>query len=101
MILTIRSLLKFIKPKCKTCGKTLKFNHGFTTFCSHKCSNADPEVLKKNRINVSKALAEAYKERGDEIKEKRMHTLQERYDIDVSTSSPFGIKAIMDKISDK
>lgn len=43
-------------PKCRTCGKTLHFsNDKFPIFCSKKCSNADPEVLERNRESVRKA----------------------------------------------
>lgn len=35
---------------CKMCGKPTRFNgisHGYSTYCSAKCSNADPVVKKK------------------------------------------------------
>ena len=84
------------RPVCKHCGKHVNFNNnGFATFCSKKCSNQDPDVLEKNKINVSKSLKYAYIERGSQIKEKRSNTLKEHYGQNVS--SPFCIKEIQDK----
>jgi hypothetical protein len=72
-----------IRPVCKSCGKPVKFAGGvFSTFCSAKCRNNDPDVLQKNKDGVSKALKECYKQRGDEIKETRRKTNMERYGID-------------------
>jgi very-short-patch-repair endonuclease len=84
------------RKQCKHCGKELIFNHGYSTFCSRKCSNNYPEVLEKNKKNVSKSLKIAYSERGDQIKEKRKKTLYEKYNEE--SSSPFGISCIQDKI---
>lgn len=70
------------RPKCKICGTPIKFNHGFATYCCQRCSNADPEVKKKNAAHVSKTLKNAYKERGEEIKAKRRLTNKERFGVD-------------------
>lgn len=78
------------RPKCKTCGKTLEFRHGFKTFCSRPCANKDPEVLAKNKAGVSTALKNAYQERGEEIKKKRSETLG-------GVTSPFALKEVQDK----
>lgn len=85
------------RPKCKICGNPVIFKAGYPTYCSRKCANADPEVLAKNKAGVSRTQSKNYQERGEEIKRKRRETLQERYDLDVSTSSPFGVKAFQDK----
>jgi very-short-patch-repair endonuclease/endogenous inhibitor of DNA gyrase (YacG/DUF329 family) len=84
------------RKHCKTCGADIKFNHTYTTFCSRKCSNADPEILMKNKIGVSKSLKKAYENRGDEIKQKRNNTLKKRYGEEVS--SPFELADIKNKI---
>ena len=77
-----------IRPTCKICGKTLKYtNNRFATFCSQSCTNKDPEVLAKNKENVSKALKATYKKCGDEIREKRAQTLKSLYGI--NGCSPF------------
>lgn len=60
-------------PKC-ICGKSLKFRSlkiGYSEFCSTKCSNSDPEKIKKTK-----------------------NTCQERY----RSSSPAGNKDIQDKM---
>jgi len=84
------------KKTCKTCGKNIKFNHGYNTFCSRKCSNSDADVLNKNKIGVSNSLKSAYKKRGNEIKTKRNNTLKHRYGENVS--SPFALSEVKDKI---
>ncbi|WQJ53440.1 MAG: homing endonuclease [Wendovervirus sonii] len=86
------------KPRCKTCGKPLKFHHEFRTFCSQQCANKDIDVCIKNSESVSKALIKAYIERGDEIKEKRKRTLSEKYNIDLESSSPLAIPEIQESI---
>ena len=52
------------RPLCKTCVNPLNFNNNavaYPTFCSRHCSNIDPEVLAKNKANVSIALIKSYK----------------------------------------
>lgn len=84
------------KPICKICGKPVKFSNGeFPTYCCPKCRNNDPEVIAKNKAGVSKSLKEVYQKRGNEIKNKRQHTLKERYGID--TNTPFGIVKFQNK----
>lgn len=65
------------RPVCKVCGKSVGYSKqfGFATFCSRSCSNNDPEVLAKNKAGVSKALKQAYAERGNEINRKRAKSL--------------------------
>lgn len=82
-----------VRPNCKTCGKPLKFVYGFKTFCSQRCSNADPEVLIKNKLGVSNSLKKAYTERGDEIKAKRSKSLG----LDSSCGSPFALSSNQNK----
>ncbi len=37
-------------PKCKICGKPLKFTNGsYPNYCSAKCRNNDPNVIAKNK----------------------------------------------------
>ena len=50
-------------PKCKICGKPLKFTNGsYPNYCSAKCRNNDPNVIAKNKEGVSKSLkAGSYK----------------------------------------
>ena len=83
------------KPRCKTCGKTLRYSkqNGFSTFCSQKCASNDEDVKNKNKEAVSKALTEKYRTHGEEIKNKRRMTLSKRYNV-ASTSSPFSIPEI-------
>lgn len=85
------------RPTCKICGEPIIFNAGFANYCSRKCSNADPEVLAKNKTNVSKTLKENYKKRGAEINKKRQETLSKKYNVEISSGSPFAIKDIQNK----
>ena len=85
-------------PKCKICGKPLKFTNGsYPNYCSAKCRNNDPNVIAKNKEGVSKSLKAAYKERGDEIKEKRAKTLEEKYGTS-GNSSPFSFVDVQNKV---
>lgn len=84
-------------PKCKICGKPLKFTNGsYPNYCSAKCRNNDPNVIAKNKEGVSKSLKAAYKERGVEIKEKRAKTLEEKYGTS-GNSSPFSFADVQNK----
>jgi len=82
-------------PKC-SCGNIIKFNNGYAKWCCAKCRNNDPEVIEKNKIGVSKTLKEVYKEKGDDIKEKRKTSLNKKYGVNVYT--PFAIKEIQNKV---
>lgn len=43
-----------IVPKCKVCGKPVVFrDKGFAEHCSKTCASNDPEVLARNKENVS------------------------------------------------
>ena len=86
-------------PKCKTCGKTIKFNDGsYAKFCSKHCANIDPEVLEKNRTGVSVGMKKVYSERKDEIQAKRAKTLEERYGETTKSGSPYELKNIREQI---
>jgi hypothetical protein len=81
------------KPVCKMCRRPVKFTNGeFPTYCCPKCRNNDPAVIAKNKASVSKSLKEVYQKRGNEIKNKRKHTIKERYGVE--TDTPFGIKEV-------
>jgi len=84
------------RPTCKTCGKEIKFNHGYANFCSRKCSNSNEDVLKKISNGVSISLKKAYNERGSEIKHKRNETFKIKYNQDVT--SPFMLPEVKNKI---
>jgi len=86
------------RPLCKTCSTELKFKNGYTNFCSRKCSNADPDVLVKNKTNVSVALKKVYEERGDEVKSRRNATLEQRFGQKVT--SPFGLDVIKQNLQE-
>jgi hypothetical protein len=84
-----------IPPVCKTCGQSLKFhNNSYSKYCSRKCSNNDNEVREKIQKSCSKSLLNIYKFKGDEIKEKRLNTLSEKYGEKLQSSSPFSVKEI-------
>lgn len=90
------------RPVCKMCGKPIEFkDHRYSTYCSKKCVNSDPEVLAKNRENVTRSLKKAYAERGDSIKAKRQETLKRHFGestvSDISgSSSPFAYKKVQE-----
>lgn len=91
-----------VRPTCKVCGGEVSYTIGnFSTFCSKKCVNSDPEVLQKNKEGVSRSLKEAYKERGESIKKKRTTTLKKKYNIEDNITSPFSIKEIQEKAKEK
>lgn len=82
-------------PRCY-CGNTIIFkNNSYSKFCSPKCRNNDLGVLKLNKEHVSQSLIETYKLRGNDIKQTRKNTLQQKYN--ATTSSPFSAKCIYDK----
>lgn len=86
-------------PTCKICGNPVKFtNNKYSSYCCAKCRNNDPEVLKKNKEGVSKALKNAYQNKGNEIKEKRRNTLSEKYGESVKSSSPFAYSKVQSQI---
>lgn len=84
------------RPKCKICGAPLVFNTVFPNYCSRKCSNADPEVLEKNREAVRRVQRKNYETRGEEILAKRKATIKERYGVE--TNTPYGIPEVQEKI---
>lgn len=48
---------------CKICGKPTKYNTistGYSTYCSNKCINADPEVRKKITLSTKVTLLEKF-----------------------------------------
>ena len=48
-----------IHPVCKICGKPVKFTNGkFPTYGCPKCRNNDPDVIEKNKEDISKSLKE-------------------------------------------
>lgn len=85
-----------IRPVCKICGKPVKFDNDtkFKTYCSKSCEQNDPKIKAKNAASVSNALKKAYKERGNEIKEKRSKTLG----LLDNCGSPFKLKSVQDKV---
>lgn len=88
-----------IRPTCKICGKPVSFliTGKFATYCSKQCQNKDPEMLQKNREGVSKSLKKLYREKGDQIKEKRAQSIEKHYGI--KTCTPFAVNEIKQKIS--
>lgn len=73
---------------CKMCGKPTRFNgisHGYSTYCSAKCSNADPVVKKKMANSARNTYLEKYGVENisqlEEIKEKKEQTFKERYGV--------------------
>jgi hypothetical protein len=88
-----------VRPKCKICGKDIKFSHGYNTYCSRKCVNKDPAILEKNKKSVSVSLKNTYQKNGNEIKKKRKETLLNRYSENVY--SPFGLTCVKEKTKEK
>ena len=88
-----------IRPTCKICGNPVSFliTGKFATYCSKQCQNKDPEMLQKNREGVSKSLKKLYREKGDQIKEKRAQSIEKHYGI--KTCTPFAVNEIKQKIS--
>lgn len=89
-----------IIPKCKICGNSVNYTpgRGYANYCSKKCQNSDSEILSKNAKGVSLSLKNAYKNKGNEIKEKRKKTLIK---YGGNTSSPFSSSEIREKAKDK
>ena len=90
-----------VPPVCKICGTPVKFSYQkYPNYCSRSCSNHDEEVLKKISSSCSKSLKKAYEERGDEIKNKRISTLSEKYNVEIDSPTPFAIKEIQKQAQD-
>lgn len=86
-------------PCCKSCGNPVVYNiykKRYPTYCSKKCANSDPEVLRKNAESVSKANKKAYEERKEEILQKRARTLKKITGKD-NTGSPFCFEEVRKK----
>jgi hypothetical protein len=75
--------LKYInseKGKCKTCGKNTRFNnliHGYSIFCSTKCSNNSIEVQNKKKETYFEKTGYRNPSQNPEIKEKKKETCLE------------------------
>lgn len=88
-----------VVPRCKGCGNPVVYSRnvkGYPTYCSKKCANSDPEVLRKNAESVSKANKKAYEERKEEILQKRANTLKDITGKD-NTGSPFCFEEVREK----
>lgn len=72
-------------PKCLVCGKPVKFNHGYGSFCSRNCKYSE----KGRNIWINK-LKETMQERynvdftlqSDTLKKQMISNLQEKYGVD-------------------
>ena len=88
-----------VVPRCKSCGETVVYSRnvkGYPTYCSKKCANSDPDVIKKNAESVSKSNKKAYSERKDEILKKRADTLKSITG-EKNSGSPFCCKSVREK----
>lgn len=85
-------------PKCPTCGKYLKFktfDDGYQVYCSKKCSNSNPDKIKKGNewYNDKKKLSAR--------KKKYIETIKNKYGCEFYTqSNEFKSKA-KEKINEK
>lgn len=71
-------------PKC-TCGKPLKFRSfkvGYSEFCSAKCSNSDPEKIKKTRNTCQERYRSSSPAGNKDIQDKMRKTCLEKYGVD-------------------
>lgn len=89
-----------IRPTCKICGNHINYSSGkFSTYCSAKCRNNDPDVKEKNKLSVSKTLKDVYSKNKRSILEKRSNSLKHHYNIESSEIiSTFDINEIKSKI---
>lgn len=89
------------RPKCKVCGRLVVYPkcNKYPNYCSHACSNHDEDVIKKMSHSCSDSLKKAYEKNGDEIKQKRINTLSERFGVEVNSPTPFAVKEIQNKAS--
>ena len=82
-------------PKCKTCGKELKQNVGpsaaYSTYCSRKCANNDPEIKAKIKKKTVETCLERYGVvnvfQSEEAKEKSKKTCLAKYGVEFSAQA--------------
>src|SRR3990172_508244 len=81
---------KFIldyENKCKICKKETKFinlKHGYSTYCSGRCSSKDPDILKK----IIKTNKKTYENNKNEIQQKIKNTCLEKYGVEDPNQLP-------------
>ena len=77
-------------PKCKCCGKLVKFRcftQGYRTYCSSKCQNSDPDKINRTKqTNLEKYGFEA-PAKSPEIQEKSKQTCVQKYGTSYATQS--------------
>ena len=85
---------------CKMCGKPTRFNsitRGYSTYCSNKCINSDPEVKKKMADSARNTFLERYGVENisqlEEVKKKKEHTFQKKYGV----SNVFQLPEVIEK----
>lgn len=89
---------------CKICGKPTKYNAistGYSTYCSSKCSNADPEVRKKITTSTKETLLERCGVENvsqiPEVKTKKEKTMLCKYGV----RNTFQLPTVREKIRSK
>ena len=72
-------------PKCKTCGKKVKFINtrtGYQVFCSKKCSNSNPDVINKTKQTCLEKFGGVAPGCSEKIQEKMRKTNKLRYGVE-------------------
>lgn len=72
-------------PKCKRCGKKLRFldgGLGYNKYCSSKCAALSQDTQTKRKITCIEKYGVEYSVQNKEVKEKTKNTYLERYGVD-------------------
>jgi len=89
---------------CKICGNPTRYNSlsiGYSTYCSNKCSNADPEVRKKITESSKSTLLEKYGVENisqiSAVKAKKENTMIHKYGV----RNTFQLPTVREKLRSK
>lgn len=80
-------------PRCKRCERTARFNRmawGYSTYCSAKCQNNDPEVRKRHEETNIRIYGVSNAAKSQSVKLKMKSTVQKKYGADCYLASEKG-----------
>ena len=80
-------------PRCKRCERAARFNRmawGYSTYCSAKCQNNDPEVKKRHEETNIRIYGVSNAAKSQSVKLKMKATVQKKYGADCYLASERG-----------
>lgn len=73
-------------PRCRTCGKEMFRNArsgtGFAKYCSPKCENSDPDVMKKMNDTNLERYGSKWSMQSGAVKDRSKATMRLRYGVE-------------------